>query len=87
MYRPYVIFNSLAAILFALGLIPFLRYLFFFLVDRTPGSHLQSLILGSVLVISAFIVLAIGIIADLTRINRTLTEEMLEQIKHERFDK
>lgn len=87
MYRPYVIFNTLAAALFALGLIPFARYLFLFLVDRTPGDHLQSLILGSVLIIAAFVVLANGIIADLTRINRALTEEMLEQVKRSRFDK
>lgn len=87
MYRPYVIFNTLAATLFILGIIPFARYLYFFLVDRTPGDHIQSLILGSVLVISAFIVMAIGIIADLTRINRALNEEMLEQVKRSRFTK
>lgn len=87
MYRPYIVFNTLAATLFVAGLIPFARYLYFFLVDQTPGDHIQSLILGSVLVISAFIVLAIGIIADLTRINRALTEEMLEQVKRTRFTK
>jgi len=86
MYRPYIIFNSLSILLFVLGLIPFLRYLFFFLVDKHPGDHLQSLLLGSVMIISAFIVLAIGIIADLTRINRSLTEDMLEQVKRSRFD-
>lgn len=87
MYRPYIIFNTLAAALAVLGLIPFARYLYFFSVDKHPGDHLQSLILGSVLIISAFIVLAIGIIADLTRINRSLTEDMLEHIKRNRFDK
>lgn len=87
MYRPYVIFNTLAATLFVLGVVPFARYLYFFLVDRTPGDHIQSLILGSVLIISACIVIAIGIIADLTRINRALNEEMLEQIKRNRFTK
>lgn len=86
MYRPYVIFNTLSGILFVLGLIPFLRYLFFFLTDNNPGDHLQSLLLGSVCIISAFVVLAIGIIADLTRINRSLTEDMLEHVKRSRFD-
>lgn len=87
MYRPYVIFNSLGGLLFILGLVPFARYLYFFSVDKHPGSHLQSLILGSVLLISAIIVLALGIIADLTRINRVLNESMLEQAKRQRFPK
>lgn len=87
MYRPYIIFNTLGVALLVLGLVPFARYLYFFLVDRTPGDHLQSLILGSVLLIASFISLTLGIIADLTRINRALNEEMLEQIKRSRFEK
>lgn len=87
MYRPYVIFNTLGGALLVLGIIPFIRYLVLLLVDSSPGDHIQSLILGSVLIISAFVVWAIGIIADLTRINRALNEEMLEQVKRQRFDK
>jgi glycosyltransferase involved in cell wall biosynthesis len=87
MYRPYVIFNTLGVAMLAAGLVPFLRYLYFFLFDKTPGDHLQSLIFGSVLLITSFIAFTLGIIADLTRINRALNEEMLEQIKRTRFDK
>ena len=87
MYRPYVIFNTLGFAMLVAGLIPFLRYLYFFLADKTPGDHLQSLILGSVLLIASFIAFTLGIIADLTRINRVLNEEMLEQVKRARFDK
>jgi glycosyltransferase involved in cell wall biosynthesis len=87
MYRPYVIFNTLGAALLIVGLVPFLRYLVLFLTDNSTGDHIQSLILGSVMIISAFVVWAIGIIADLTRINRALNEEMLEQVKRHRFDK
>lgn len=87
MYRPYVIFNSLGIALLAIGLVPFARYFYFFLVDNTPGNHLQSLIGGSVLLVTSFISFTLGIIADLTRINRALNEDMLEQIKRSRFDK
>ncbi len=87
MYRPYVIFNTLGILMLVAGFVPFVRYLYFFLVDKTPGDHLQSLILGSVLLIAAFISFTLGIIADLTRINRVLNEEMLEQVKRTRFDK
>lgn len=87
MYRPYILFNSLGIGLLVLGAVPFWRYLFFFLTDNNPGDHLQSLILGSVLLVTAFISFTLGVIADLTRINRSLNEQMLEQVKRMRFQK
>lgn len=88
MYRPYVVFNSLGAFLLLGGIIPFARYLYFVVFDASHGAHhLQSLIGGSVLLIAAFIAFTLGIIADLTRINRSLTEDILEQVKRSRFDK
>lgn len=85
MYRPYVIFNTAAISLFVLGLIPFVRYLILWSIERHAGAHLQSLLVGSVLIIAAVIVATVGIVADLTRINRALNEEALEQLKRDRF--
>lgn len=85
MYRPYVIFNTAGISLFVLGLIPFVRYLILWTVERHAGAHIQSLLVGSVLIIAAVIVATVGIVADLTRINRALNEEMLEQQKRLRF--
>lgn len=85
MYRPYVIFNTAGITLFVLGLIPFVRYLILWSVERHAGAHLQSLLVGSVLIIAAVIVATVGVVADLTRINRALNEEMLEQQKRIRF--
>ncbi|HYH74693.1 MAG TPA: hypothetical protein VD735_01910, partial [Candidatus Saccharimonadales bacterium] len=88
MYRPYVLFVSLGIFLLIAGLIPAGRFLYFFLFEHSESSgHTQSLIFGSVLLIGSFLSFALGVIADLIRINRTLTEEMLEQLKHTRFDK
>jgi glycosyltransferase involved in cell wall biosynthesis len=88
MYRPYVFFVTLGVILLLGGLIPIGRFLYFFLFEHGESSgHVQSLVFGSVLLIGSFLSFAMGIIADLIRINRQLTEEMLEQIKHARFDK
>lgn len=86
MYRPYVIFNTFATVMFLAGLVPFLRYVIFFLVDKHPGAHIQSLIAGSVFLIAAFIAFSLSIISDLTRINRSLAEDTLEQTKRQRFD-
>jgi glycosyltransferase involved in cell wall biosynthesis len=85
MYRPYVVVGTLGAILAIGGLIPFIRYIIFFVADRHPGSHLQSLVLGSALLMGAFLCLALSVIADLTRTNRVLQEEALEQLKTMRY--
>jgi hypothetical protein len=72
-------------VLLLAGLAPFLRYLYFLLFSPTPGGHLQSLILGTVLVIACLLSFALGVIADLIRINRTLIESSLEPAKRARF--
>lgn len=86
MYRPYVLFVSLGSALFIAGAIPFVRYLSF-VIDGTGRGHLQSLILGSVLLIASFVAYTLGVVADLIRINRVLIEDGLEQNKRARFAK
>jgi glycosyltransferase involved in cell wall biosynthesis len=85
MYKPYIIFGWLGAVLFVAGAIPFARFLYFSAVDGTSRGHLQSLIIGSTLLICAFLCLVLNIIADLIRINRILIEDQLTQTKRQRF--
>lgn len=80
MYKPYVLFLSLGGLLLILGSIPFIRYLYF-LIQNEHGSHIQSLLLGSVLLLCSFLCFVLGVIADLTRINRILIEDQLEYAK------
>lgn len=86
MYRPLILFFWLGAVLFALGLIPFIRFL---VLTETSGGgvgrHLQSLVVGGVLVMGALLTFALGVIADLIRINRVLIEDGLVQQKRMRF--
>lgn len=84
MYKPLVIFVGLSLGLLLLGLVPFVRYLYF-AVHGERGSHLQSLIIGAVLLIAAFLSMVLGIVADLIRINRVLVEQNLENTKKARF--
>ena len=86
MYKPYVIFLTLGTVLLVLSLIPFVRYLLLVLDDGKPGSHIQSLLLGVVLMTGSFVSFALSVIADLIRINRVLIEETLEHAKHARYD-
>jgi glycosyltransferase involved in cell wall biosynthesis len=86
MYKPYVVFGLTGAVLFFLGLIPFGRFVYLTAINQDGHGHLQSLIVGSVLLTGAFICLALNIIADLIRINRVLIEHNLEHTKRMRFE-
>jgi len=85
MYRPNMIFGSLAVITFILGLVPFARFTYLSIQDGSTGGHIQSLLVGSLLMITAFLCLVLNIIADLIRINRILIEDTLEQTKRQRY--
>ncbi|MGX7680713.1 glycosyltransferase family 2 protein [Jatrophihabitans sp. DSM 45814] len=84
MYKPYVIFSALSVVLGVLGLAPFVRFAIL-QFDEQPGSHLQSLLVGAVLLIMSFLSVILGIISDLIRTNRILIEDNLEHSKRMRF--
>jgi glycosyltransferase involved in cell wall biosynthesis len=86
MYRPVGLFVGVGTTMLVIGLIPFGRFLYFAIFENSSG-HIQSLILGSVFLIAAFLSFALGVIADLIRINRTLIEDGLEQSRRARFDR
>jgi glycosyltransferase involved in cell wall biosynthesis len=84
MYKPYVIFSALAVLFGIIGAFPFARWAALQFTAR-PGGHLQSLLLGAVFLIMAFLSVILGIVADLIRTNRMLIEDTLEHTKKLRF--
>jgi glycosyltransferase involved in cell wall biosynthesis len=86
MYKPYAVFVTLGGLLLVAGLIPFIRYVVL-LTTNTQGDHIQSLLLGAILVTGAFLSFALGIISDLIRTNRILQEDALERLKELQFKK
>ncbi|HVX48333.1 MAG TPA: glycosyltransferase family 2 protein [Candidatus Saccharimonadales bacterium] len=86
MYKPYMLFGWAAGLLFVIGLIPFARFVAVSLHDGTTSGHIQSLLVGSLLMITAFLCVVLNVIADLIRINRILIEDNLEQTKRHRFN-
>jgi glycosyltransferase involved in cell wall biosynthesis len=86
MYKPHVVFGTLTAVFLVAGLAPFVRYLILVL-QGDAGNHLQSLVLGAVLLMASFVSASLGIIADLIRTNRTLHEDTLERIKETKYGK
>jgi len=85
MYKPYVIFSAFAALFAVLGLVPFVRYGIIVATESSHGSHLQSLIVGAVLLLASFLSVLGGITGDLLRTNRALIEDSLEHTKKMRF--
>jgi glycosyltransferase involved in cell wall biosynthesis len=84
MYKPYVIFSAFALLFGVLGLVPFVRYAVL-QVTGDQGSHLQSLLVGTVLLVCSFLSVIVGIVSDLLRTNRALIEDTLEHTKKMRF--
>jgi glycosyltransferase involved in cell wall biosynthesis len=85
MYKPYLIFGWSAVIFALLGLSPFVRYAALSAVSRPGGGHVQSLLVGAVLLVFSFLCLLLGVVSDLIRTNRVLLENTLEHTKRARF--
>ena len=75
-YRPFRTFLYLSLIPGLIGLIICLRFLYYFFAYPHSG-HIQSLVLAAVLLLIAFHLLALGILADVISTNRKLIHEVL----------
>jgi len=80
MYEPLRVFFYIGLIISIIGALPVIRFLYFYFTGDGSG-HLQSLVLGGVLLIIGFITFMIGLVADLISFNRQLTEITLEKIR------
>ncbi len=86
MFKPHVIFLTLGILFGLAGLIPFIRYLFYFF-SGVGNGHLQSLIFGSSMLVGSLLSFALMVISDLLRTNRILLEDQLERIKEIQYKK
>ena len=80
MFQPLKVFFYLGLLLSVSGGIPIIRFLYFYMSGDGAG-HLQSLVLGGVLLMMGFITFMIGLVADLISFNRQLLEMTLERVK------
>jgi glycosyltransferase involved in cell wall biosynthesis len=82
MYEPLKVFTYIGGLVFGLGLIPAVRFLYFYFTDYTGrAAHVQSLIFSAVLLIVGFQVLLIGLLADVISANRKLLEELVYRVR------
>jgi glycosyltransferase involved in cell wall biosynthesis len=80
MYQPLQVFFLIGTALSVVGAIPILRFFYFYAMGE-GGGHLQSLVLGGVLVMMGFIAYLAGLVADLISFNRQLLEMTLEKVR------
>jgi glycosyltransferase involved in cell wall biosynthesis len=79
-YRPLKTFSLVALLFLVPGLLIGLRFLYFYFADGGMG-HIQSLILAAILLIVAFQVFILGMVADLLAANRRLLEDTLYRVR------
>lgn len=78
-YNPLRFFLGIGLAMTLIGFVPILRFLWFF-VEGSGSGHLQSLVLGSALVILGLLVAILGLLADLIGTNRRLIESTLHKV-------
>jgi glycosyltransferase involved in cell wall biosynthesis len=80
MYNPLRAFVSAGLVALLIGLAPMVRFLWFYF-DGSGRGHVQSLVIGGVLMILGVITMLMGALADLIGRNRNLMEQTLERMR------
>jgi len=80
MYHPLRMFVYIGLGLSVVGVLPILRFLYFYAVGEGTG-HVQSLVLGGVLLVLGFMTFVFALIADLNNFNRRLIESTLQKVR------
>lgn len=80
-YEPLRAFFYSGSLFVALGLLLGLRFLYFYFTLSGPTGHIQSLIFMAVLMFIGFLLMMIGVVADLISANRRLLEDAVVRLK------
>jgi glycosyltransferase involved in cell wall biosynthesis len=88
-YQPFRFFLTMGLIIFSLGFILGLRYIYYLVTYYVTGvevkGHVQSLILASVLLGIGFQTMLVAFIADLMSVNRRLLEDLRYRLRNMDF--
>ncbi len=80
-YEPLRVFSMLAGVLLVGAVLAWSPFLWDWIVHSDRSGHLQSIVLGGVLLIAAFQVLALGVIAELIASHRVVSQRTLERVR------
>ena len=82
MYEPLKTFAYLSAVPFIIAMLLGVRFLWYYFEGGAAG-HIQSLIAMTVLFVLSFLLMVLGILADLIYISRRLTEDTLYRTRRQ----
>jgi hypothetical protein len=75
-YRPLRSLLTLAAGFWTVAVVLAARFGYYFLTGISPAGHVQSLIAAAVLALTGVQLAVLGVLADLTAVNRRLLDEL-----------
>jgi glycosyltransferase involved in cell wall biosynthesis len=81
MYRPVQVFSRLAAVLLLIGAGTWLRFLYIYFATDGASGQIQSLVIGTGLIVLAFVAGLSAMLAELLAANRRLLEELLVRVR------
>lgn len=79
-YRPFRFFAGQGIICIAIGLIPSIRFLYFY-INGAGSGHVQSLLFGVLFLGLGAALIVIGLVADLIGVNRMLLEDIRWRVR------
>ncbi len=80
-YEPLKFFSAIASVLLLLGVVAFMPFLADWILNGDTSGHLQSIVLGAVLVLGALQVLVLAVVADLISSHRMVSQRILERVR------
>ena len=80
-YVPLFFFGALAFAMALAGLISFSPFMIDWIRTGDRDGHLQSIILGSVLLLASVQIAALAVVADLIRANRSVSQRTLSRVR------
>lgn len=83
---PLKIMLPIAFVFFIVGLALSIRYLYFFIVEKS-GGHIQSLLLAAILLILAFVMVVFAFLMDANSSMRKVADELLYRVKKLEYNK
>lgn len=86
MYEPLKTFLWVGGLTTLPGFLLILRFLFYYFFVG-GGGKIQSLIIAAILIIIGFLIIILGIIADLVSFNRIMVEEILYETRKKLYKK
>ena len=80
-YEPLRVFTTLAVLLWVAAVTAWMPFLWDWAVNGDSSGHLQSVILGGVLLMAGVQCFALGVIADLIAAHRAVSQRTLERVR------